>query len=58
LICRLNAGCFKKLFCTAALVLALNDVELQTGAGANTEQAGELTLTATEPTKATLLDLN
>ena len=38
--------------------LTLNGVELQTGDGANTEQAGNLTLTATQPTEAILFDLN
>lgn len=38
--------------------LTLNGVELQTGDGASTEQAGELTLTATQPTEAILFDLN
>jgi len=38
--------------------LALNGVEMQTGDGASTEQAGRLTLTATRPTEAILFDLN
>lgn len=38
--------------------LTLNGVELETGDGANTEQAGKLTLTATRPTEAILFDLN
>ncbi|MEN9974245.1 MAG: hypothetical protein RLZZ282_251 [Verrucomicrobiota bacterium] len=38
--------------------LTLNGAELQTGDGASTEQAGELTLTATQPTEAILFDLH
>ena len=38
--------------------LTLNGVELQTGDGASTEQAGTLKLTATQPTEALLFDLN
>ena len=38
--------------------LTLNGVGLQTGDGASTEQAGELTVTATQPTEAILFDLN
>ncbi len=38
--------------------LTLNGVDLETGDGANTEQAGRLTLTATRPTEAILFDLN
>ena len=38
--------------------LAVNGVEMQTGDGASTEQAGKLTLTATRPTEAILFDLN
>lgn len=38
--------------------LTLNGVELETGDGANTEQSGKLTLTATRPTEAILFDLN
>ncbi len=37
--------------------LTLNGAELQTGDGASTEEAGELTLTATQPTEAILFDL-
>mgnify|MGYP000252821431 CR=1 FL=1 len=37
--------------------LTLNGFALATGDGANTEQAGQLTLTATQPTKAILFDL-
>jgi redox-sensitive bicupin YhaK (pirin superfamily) len=39
-------------------VLTLNGVALQTGDGASTEQAGELTLIAAQPTEAILFDLN
>jgi redox-sensitive bicupin YhaK (pirin superfamily) len=38
--------------------LALNGVEMQTGDGASTEQAGKLALAATRPTEAILFDLN
>jgi redox-sensitive bicupin YhaK (pirin superfamily) len=38
--------------------LALNGVTLATGDGASTEEPGTLTLTATQPTEAILLDLN
>ena len=38
--------------------LTLNGVELHTGDGASTEQAGALKLTATQPTEALLFDLN
>jgi quercetin 2,3-dioxygenase len=38
--------------------LTLNGVALATGDGANTEQPGKLTLTATRPTEAILFDLN
>lgn len=38
--------------------LTLNGAGLQTGDGASTEQAGTLTLTATQPTEAILFDLN
>lgn len=38
--------------------LALNGVEMRTGDGASTEQAGKLILTATQPTEAILFDLN
>jgi redox-sensitive bicupin YhaK (pirin superfamily) len=37
--------------------LTLNGVELRTGDGANTEQEGELTFTATQQTEALLFDL-
>jgi quercetin 2,3-dioxygenase len=39
-------------------VLTLNDVELATGDGVSIEQAAKLTLTATRPAEAILLDLN
>jgi redox-sensitive bicupin YhaK (pirin superfamily) len=39
-------------------VLTLNGVALATGDGASTEQPGELTFTATQPTEALLFDLN
>lgn len=42
----------------AAGALSLNGVKLATGDGAKTEEAGELTLIASEPTEAILFDLN
>lgn len=53
----LKAGCGAWLQ-IAEGALTLNGVDLQTGDGANTEQAGKLTLTATRTTEAILFDLN